>query len=153
MALTVNFRHTNAVRKMLDELRERGDVDVEDFLDAAAATLLARTRRRFLAETDPDGKAWPKSEASIVRRSKGDTGTLFDTGSLFHSLTITRKTAGLRAVGVLAGAVNRNSRMKVADYAKYLIPGGSAKGKWRFLGVSYQNQLLRERLLQTKVGA
>jgi phage virion morphogenesis protein len=59
-----------------------------EILDEAGAVLLNRIRTRFLAETAPDGTKWPESEAARKRRAKGGTGTLFNTGRLFHSIQL-----------------------------------------------------------------
>lgn len=53
---------------------------------AASGLLLDRNRKRFLAETNPEGQKWKPSKAGLARRAMGDTGTLFDTGRLFHSI-------------------------------------------------------------------
>jgi len=57
--------------------------------DTIAASQLDRIRKRFLAETDPNEKPWPKSKAALDRAASGrDGGTLFDTGKLFHSISV-----------------------------------------------------------------
>ena len=59
----------------------------EQALDDAAALLLDHIRKRFLAQTAPDGTKWPESLAAKKRREQGrDGGTLYDTGRLFHSI-------------------------------------------------------------------
>lgn len=56
-------------------------------MDKAGPILLNRTRLNFLAEKDPDGHPWVKSKAAEQRASIGrGGGTLFDTGTLFHSI-------------------------------------------------------------------
>lgn len=85
-----------------------------------AAVMLARTRRRFLQERNPDGQLWPKSAAAIRRKSKGSRsrttartaagsqsigpsgtggGTLFDTGALFNSIQASRASGGIVSLG------------------------------------------------------
>lgn len=77
------------------------------------AVLLARIRRRFLEETDPDGKRWPVSKAAAIRRGGGKTyrtiggvrkgfsgtGTLFETGALFQSIQLGRAAKGEINIG------------------------------------------------------
>lgn len=59
---------------------------VDDILDEGTAILLNRIRTRFLGEVDPDDATWIPSKAGLKRRAMGGTGTLFDTGTLFHSI-------------------------------------------------------------------
>jgi phage virion morphogenesis protein len=67
-----------------------------EITDAVGATVLDRIRKRFLAQTDPDGKAWVPSFAAIHRQESGrGGGTLFDTGALFHSIQFARKSSTL----------------------------------------------------------
>lgn len=63
-------------------------IPVRDVLDEAGAALLNRNRNRFLGERDPDNVAWLPSKAGLKRRSKGGTGTGFDTGKLYHSIQL-----------------------------------------------------------------
>lgn len=60
----------------------------EGLLDELGAALLNRQRTRFLDEVDPDEVPWIPSRAGERRRARGDTGTLFDTGRLFHSIQL-----------------------------------------------------------------
>jgi len=62
------------------------NVDTSELLDEAAAFLLNRIRTRYLKEIDPDLVPWTPSLSGIRRRRRGGTGTLFDTGRLFHSI-------------------------------------------------------------------
>lgn len=58
-----------------------------EVMDEALAILLSNTRRRFLAQTSPEGDKWPESWAARGREKSGrGGGTLFDTGRLFHSI-------------------------------------------------------------------
>ncbi len=71
-------------------------LDTTEILDEAQAMLLNRIRDRFLREVDPDEEPWPVSFSAIIRRSGGytykrgskytGTGTLFESGELFHSI-------------------------------------------------------------------
>ena len=59
----------------------------DEILDEIEALMLNLVRTRFLAQTAPDGSKWPVSRAAIRRQHSGrDGGTLFDTGTLFHSI-------------------------------------------------------------------
>lgn len=59
---------------------------VRGILDEAEALQLNRIRTRFLAEKDTNDTPWVPSKAGLRRRALGGTGTLFDTGKLFHSI-------------------------------------------------------------------
>jgi len=75
-------------------------LDEEAILDVAGAVLLNRTRTRFLDQVDADGNKWEVSDAARARRASGrDGGTLFDTGTLFHSLHLYKTRPGERAIG------------------------------------------------------
>jgi phage gpG-like protein len=84
----------------LDKLFARLAVAIDStaVLDDAGAILLRRIRLRFRSEQDPDGVTWPESKAA-ARRKAGKytyrrgrkwtgTGTLFETGDLFHSIQL-----------------------------------------------------------------
>ncbi len=57
-------------------------------LDEAGSFILNRIRTRFLQELDPSDTPWIPSHAAIERRKHGGTGTLYDTGRLFHSIQL-----------------------------------------------------------------
>ncbi len=66
-------------------------LNTQDILDAASAYILFRVKDRYLKQEDPDGQAWPESFAARRRKAQGrDGGTGFDTGSLFHSISVGR---------------------------------------------------------------
>lgn len=74
--------------------------NVKDILDEAEALLLNRIRTRFLNTEDPDGKKWPESEAAAERKAHGRGGkTLFDTGTLWHSIQAYRERFDIRGIG------------------------------------------------------
>jgi hypothetical protein len=94
----------------INELEQGSDALLEEVLDTMAAAMLDRTRKRFLEQVSPDGVAWKESRAAMIRRVTGrDGGTLFDTGSLFHSLNVLPKRFGERVIGVVPGTVNRET--------------------------------------------
>lgn len=80
---------------------------MDEAVDEASAILLNRIRTRFLAEEGPDGR-WTPSKAGIKRKAGGytyrngrkytGTGTLFETGTLFHSIQLYRIGVGERAI-------------------------------------------------------
>lgn len=63
----------------------------------SSALLLNRIRSNFLAQVSPSGEAWEPSYAAFLRsfgigrggkRVKAGGGTLFETGTLFHSIQL-----------------------------------------------------------------
>lgn len=82
------------------KFKEMGqDLSDNRVADAATALVLDANRKRFLAETDPDDQPWVPSKAGAARRAKGGTGTLFDTGTLFHSIQAFRASGGVAEIG------------------------------------------------------
>lgn len=72
----------------------------ETILDTVGPVLLNRIRTRYLAETDPDGVPWVKSYAAIARAASGQGGgTLFNTGTLFHSIQYAKNAENNRTFG------------------------------------------------------
>lgn len=117
-------------------------LDPEEILDEAQTVILNRIRTRFLAEEGPDGK-WEPSKAGLRRKAgkytyRGGkkytaTGTLFETGTLFHSIQAHEGATGERLFST------------DVPYAKYL------KDKWPFLGFNNEDvdvvvQLIRLRI-------
>lgn len=102
-------------------------VDTNLILDTAGAVLLNRIRTRYLAETDPDGVPWIPSKAGLRRRLIGGTGTLFETGTMFHSIQLHK--------------VNDTERSISTDvpYAGY-HQNGKGQVKRVFLGFSSEDQ-------------
>jgi len=79
-----------------------GALDTTALLDQSAALLLNNIRRRFLQQVDSSGNRWEPSRASLIRAAKGrDGGTLFDTGTMFHSIQVS-------AVGPTGRAIKTN---------------------------------------------
>lgn len=95
-------------------------VDIEDTLDQAGAVLINRIRARFLAERDPNGQKWEPSLAGALRKARGGPGTLFDTGTLFHSIHVYDRGTQARTITVDPAARNKKTGDRVADYAKKL---------------------------------
>lgn len=111
------------------------ELDTTRIEDEASAMLLNRLRTNFLAERAPDGKPWPKSRAGQIRRSKGGTGTLFATGTLFRSIQLSSLGSGGRAI-----------RTDVPYAAKHQL-GQDGLPQRQFLGVVEQDGLDYEKLL------
>lgn len=121
----------------------------EAILDEALSILLNRVRQRFLSEVDPDGQSWIPSAAGLKRRSGGytyrngrkytGTGTLFESGTLFHSIQAFRGEEPF-------------SRVIKTDvpYAKHLQHGEN-EGPWIFLGFGGDDLTLFENLVLKRV--
>jgi phage gpG-like protein len=107
-------------------------IDEDDLAMQAAAIMLDRTRKRFLDAVNPEGRAWPVSEASKRRPTK----TLYATGSLFNSLTLARTGQGSYKVFVDPNTTNRDTNENVSEYAKDIQQGLNGQPERRFLGVS-----------------
>lgn len=83
------------------------EIDNPVLLDEAAALVFNRIRARFLDESGPTGK-WPESKAAHKRKTGGfttshgkkwtGTGTLFASGTLFHSLQLAAIDESTRAI-------------------------------------------------------
>ena len=125
----------------------RQAVDPADILDEAQAILLNRIRTRFLSEKDPDLIPWPPSAAALKRKSGGyttrggkkyfGTGTLFETGTLFHSIQAYRIDPNTRGIGT------------DVPYAKYHQFGTKLLPPRVFLGFNSDDLLIMEkRVLQ-----
>lgn len=84
ITLSYSIEGMEGLKKRLEKLSDA--VQIVEVLDEAEAIILNRVRARFLAEVDTDGNPWVPSAAGLARKAKGGTGTLFDTGTLFHSI-------------------------------------------------------------------
>lgn len=124
-------------RRLEDQLQS------ERILDAAAALLLDRTRKRFLDAVDPNEVPWQESLSAQGR----DTGTLFDTGSLFASINVFRKGLGVRSIAVDDSTRNRETGEPVAEYALIHQLGLEGQPKREFLGFSVTDAVAVEALM------
>jgi phage virion morphogenesis protein len=114
--------------------------DVEGTLDQAAALLLANIRRRFLGQVDPDGVPWQPSLASIIRAQKGrGGGTLFDSGTLFHSIQLFGSQPGERIIGT------------DVPYAPFHQYGTQNLIVRRFMGISDEDAKLVQKLIELRI--
>ncbi|MGW8177528.1 MAG: phage virion morphogenesis protein [bacterium] len=131
----------------LDKVQEA--IDPERVLDEAGAVLLNRIRTRFLDEVDPDYEPWPQSKAASIRRAGGyttrdskryyATGTLFETGALFHSIQLYKDEVGARRIST------------DVPYARYLQEGTATLPPRVFLGFGQQDAEIVEKLILKRI--
>lgn len=126
MTLKIETKPLANVNKTLRDLLKAAP-DIDDIAERAAAVVLNRIRTRFLAEQDPDEKAWVPSLSSKRRRASGGTGTLFATGTLFHSIGAVKTKRGERVV-----TFDQSQAPYGADHQL----GKSGQVKRRFIGVN-----------------
>lgn len=122
----------------------------QDAISEAGGVLLNRIRKRFLAQVDPEGKPWEPSYAAFLRsfgigksgkklkRGSGG-GTLFDTGTLFHSIQ-------LYSVSPLEQSIATD-----VYYAPYHNEGTGTLPKREFLGFSEEDHLLAANVFMQKI--
>jgi len=110
-------------------------------LDEASAFVLNRIRTRFLSEVDPDGKPWIPSAAGIRRKSKGGSGTLFDTGTLFRSIQASGSGPDTRFIGT------------DVPYAKHHQIPNTKHIHRPFLGVNDDDARILEGILANRLSA
>lgn len=135
--LEITLVGVKEIRAKLAKLE--ASLDATEILDEAEALLLNRIRTRFLAETDPEGSKWVESHAAKKRRASGGTGTLFDTGTLFHSLQAYATGVDERAIGT------------DTPYAAYLQFGTNSMPPREFLGFGAEDLTLVERLVMVRI--
>lgn len=121
----------------------------ESILDEAQSILLDRVRKRFLAETSPSGVPWKQSRRGLFRKGGGytyrngrgytGTGTLFETGTLFHSIQAFPSSEPFsRSIGT------------DVPYAQALQAGDGGTA-WEFLGFSPDDLTMFEKLVLLRV--
>lgn len=134
--MTLSMDLSNAI-KALGEVEPgiRAKINTNEILDAAGAMLLNRIRTRYLKEVDPDGVAWLPSKAGLLRRLTGGTGTLFKTGTLFHSIQLHK--------------VDSNNR-DISTNVPYAGFHQNGKGSMHreFLGFSGEDQTVYENIVE-----
>lgn len=131
------------LRTLTDEaLNER------DILDEAGAALFNRIRTDFLNEIDPDGNPWVPSKAGLARRAHGGTGTLFDTGRLFHSLQLYATGDDERAIGT---NVEYAQKLQQGGWFPFDNPKLAPQPPRVFLGFGEEDSLIVERIVQTRI--
>lgn len=135
--IEITLEGIKEVREKLAKLE--ASLNPTEILDEAEALLLNRIRTRFLAETDHDGNKWPESKAAKKRRAAGGPGTLFATGTLFHSLQAYIKGLDERAIGT------------DVPYAPFLQEGTGKMPSRVFLGFGEEDMTLVERLVLLRI--
>lgn len=147
MRITVGYTGAADLEKKLNAL---GDPRmVTEMLDEGLSVMLNRIRTRFLAEQGPDGVAWKPSLAGIRRRAGKftyrngrkftGTGTLFETGDLWHSIqAFSTGDESSRAIGT------------DIPYARFLQKG-PAEGPWVFLAFGEEDMTIFEKVILNKV--
>lgn len=137
MSLELIFSSPN-IDKVIEDVGRIG-LNADKAAEGAATILLDRTRKRFLAQKDPDGVKWPVSKAARIRMA-GDytwghgkkwtgTGTLFASGTLFHSIRMKRRGEAKYSVYV---------DLNQAPYAVY-HQYGKGQVQRRILGIGSQD--------------
>lgn len=117
---------------------------VEVAVTESTALLLNRVRTRFLQQVDPQGISWEPSFAAFKRSFMGTKGrgtgggTLFDTGTLFHSIQ-------LYSISPMEGAIGTDVK-----YAVYHNEGIGQETR-EFLGISDGDADLSLRVFMKKI--
>lgn len=158
--ITVEKRLSPELKKALKKVPNFQKI----ILDAAAASVLTRNKRRFLQGVDPNGKKWQESQSAKRRAAgqpdaqgvqrKGSAGnTLFSTGSLFFSLQAIRSRAktNQRTVGVNPTLRNRRTGVNIASYAVKHAEGKGGQVKRIFLGINKADASIVERIIKSRV--
>jgi phage gpG-like protein len=112
----------------------------QEAVTESTALMLNRIRARFLEQVAPDGSHWEPSYAAFERSFNGrGGGTLFDTGTLFHSIQ-------LYSVSPLEGAIGTD-----VPYAGMHNSGGGYLPKREFLGFSDEDESLALSVFMRKI--
>jgi phage virion morphogenesis protein len=135
--IDINIKGSEALRIKLNNLDSA--LATREILDASGAFTLHRIRERYLRQEAPDGTTWVESYAAKRRKAKGkDGGTLFDTGRLFHSITLGRATKNTRSIFTNVPYGRRHQH-------------GLGIIKRKFLGFNESDELGVEALLRAKI--
>lgn len=144
--LSITVTTSAELRKKLDSLKD--PALATGILDEAESMLLNRIRTRFLAEEGPHGK-WKPSQAGLLRKagkftwSNGrkwtGTGTLFASGTLFHSIQ--------------AHKTGPNSRAISTDVYYGMFLQKSQHGPWVFLGANADDLSMIEKGVVRRIKA
>lgn len=113
----------------------------DPLLDEAGSFLLNRIRTRYLAELDPTDTPWIPSQAAIERRKHGGTGTLYDTGRLFHSIQL----ATLGDTRVISTDVPYGEKHQLGDISHGIL-------QRMFIGFSDGDVDVLQQLLEKRLG-
>lgn len=136
--ISVRIDGLDDVAKRFDELEQVSNT--QDLLDTMGALMLHRIRERFLNEEAPDGSRWVDSYAAQRRKieNKGG-GTLFDTGNLFHSISLGRHGENGRRI------------FTDVDYAAQHNFGEDGQWKREFLGFNEEDEALLNNLVENRI--
>lgn len=138
MTLKIAVRGIPAIISKLNRLDEA--VSVTGILDIAGAIMLNRIRTRFLRQEDTFGTPWIESRAAKRRKASGrGGGTLFDTGRLFHSISLIRS------------APNERRITTDVEYAAKHQFGLEGQVKREFLGISGEDALVILSAINTRL--
>ena len=136
--LKVDLRGVQQVK--LKVLAAEAATNVDDILDASGALMLNRIRTRFLAQTDTEGRIWVESKAAKRRKASGrGGGTLFDTGRLFHSISLGKGGKGVRRI------------FTSVEYARKHQDGLDSNVKREFLGFNLEDNNAVKSLIEFRI--
>lgn len=117
-----------------------GEEIIREGVTESTALLLNRTRRNFLEQVNPFGEYWEPSFAAFRRSFTGrGGGTLFDTGTLFHSIQA-------HSVSPTEGAISTD-----VDYGVFHQYGTNKMPQRQFLGFSEEDASLALRVFIRKL--
>ena len=109
-------------------------------VEDSGALIFNRIRTNFLAQRAPDGEVWEPSYAAFKRSFEGrGGGTLFDTGTLFHSIQLYSVSPYERAIGT------------DVPYGKFHNFGTATLPKREFLGISDEDYDLALRVFIKRI--
>jgi len=106
MRLEINVAGFDELAKILSG--ENITAAAVEAVDESSALIFNRIKRNFLAQVDPEGRHWEPSYAAFRRsfgigsdgrKRRSGGGTLFDTGTLFHSIQLFSVDPLERAIG------------------------------------------------------
>lgn len=142
-AKIVNLNDVTKKFKELSTVTDPGAI-----LDDATAVILNRIRTRFLAEEGPDGP-WVPSIRGAIRKAGGftfqgdkgftGTGTLFESGTLFHSIQAVRVSDETRSI-----------QTNVPYAAKHQLGLGTIARP--FMGINQGDVAFVEKVIKNRLG-
>jgi phage gpG-like protein len=138
LSLEVDAKQLEEYGKYLQDLSPQIDKATERALDEAAASILNRLRTTFRQEVAPDGTPWLPSKAGLRHKQESTGQTLFDSGNLWRSIQLSRKTAGARFIGT------------DVEYARY-HQGPEAGVQRTFLAISEEHIKMASRVFQNRL--
>lgn len=135
---SVSLKGLSKLHNKFDKL-EKG-LNTQDMLDTLGAFMLHRIRERFLNQEAPSGSRWTESNAAKRRKAQNlGGGTLFDKGTLFHSISVGRTGKSGRSI------------FTTVDYARKHNEGLDGSIQREFLGFNEEDERLMTNLLDNRV--